>query len=72
MGSSRSRAAAAPRTSAGTTKAYRLDRVSLTERQLVEFEIDVESGKVMHEIRHEPDIGRIVISKFLDLLASGG
>lgn len=50
------------------TKAYRLDRTSLTERQIVEY--DIQDGNIVAVKEHEPDLGRIVIGKFIGLLAS--
>jgi hypothetical protein len=53
-------------TKSGRFKTYRIERTSLTERQLVEC--DIEGDKVVAVKKHEPDLGRIVVAKFLELL----
>jgi hypothetical protein len=50
-------------------KTYRLVRTSLTERQIVEF--DIQDGVVIATKEHEPDLGRIVLGKFFTILSQG-
>lgn len=42
---------------------YKLLRTSITERQICE--VIIEGSKVVEVIAHEPDVGSIVIGKFM-------
>ncbi len=51
-------------------KTYEMRNISLTERQIIEY--DIQDNKVVATKEHDPDLGHIVVGKLIMLLQNQG